>query len=159
MIPRLPVQVRLTGEVPEACYRSSLCAQGTPVGDADEQLNAQMLRRGGRGRVGSRAAGTGAPPLIIAAQFPICPLGPVGGMNLDRVVGRWELAAAARVSVGPSDKTRPNQTRPRPGPARRARAGGRAGGVARLGGGGGARVWPPGSPSQLVYVRVLRLTI
>ena len=38
-------------------------------------------------------------------EFPICPLGPVGGMNLDRVVGRWELAAAARVSVGPSDKT------------------------------------------------------
>jgi len=36
-------------------------------------------------------------------------------MNLDRVVGRWELAAAARVSVGSSDKTRPNQgPRPRP---------------------------------------------
>jgi len=97
----------------------------------------------------------GRPPLIIAAQFPICPLGPVGGMNLDRVVGRWELAAAARVSVGPSDKTRPNQDRPRPGPSRaRAGAGGQA---ARLG--GGARVWPPGSPSQLVYERVLRLTI
>ena len=45
----------------------------------------------------------GAP--LIAAQFPIYPLGPVGGMNLDRVVGRWELAAAARVSVGSSDKT------------------------------------------------------
>jgi len=48
----------------------------------------------------------GAPtPPLIAAQFPIYPLGPVGGMNLDRVVGRWELATAARVSVGPSDKT------------------------------------------------------
>ena len=63
LIPRLPVQVRLTGEVSEACYRSSLCAQGTPVGDADEQLNAQMLRRGGRGRVGSSPRRTGAPPL------------------------------------------------------------------------------------------------
>ena len=78
-------------------------------------------------------------------------------MNLDRVVGRWELAAAARVSVGPSDKTRPNQARPRPTATARRVA--RAGGAARLGGGGGARVWPPGSPSQLVYVRVLRLTI
>ena len=136
LIPRLPVQVRLTGEVPEACYRSSLCAQGTLVGDADEQLSAQMLRRGGRGRVRSVSCRTGAPPLI-AAPFPICPLGPVGEMNLDRVVGRWELAAAARVSVGPSDKTRPNQAGPRP------TAHGR----------------PPGSPSQLVYVRVLRLTI
>ena len=47
----------------------------------------------------------GRPPPLIAAQFPIYPLGPVGGMNLDRVVGRWELATAARVSVGPSDKT------------------------------------------------------
>jgi len=106
----------------------------------------------------------GRPPLIIAAQFPICPLGPVGGMNLDRVVGRWELAAAARVSVWPSDKTRPGQAtahgpRPaRPGPARRVASRARAGGAAWLGG-GGARVWPPGSPSQLVYVRVLRLTI
>ena len=79
----------------------------------------------------------GRPPPLIAAQFPIYPLGPVGGMNLDRVVGRWELAAVARVSVGPSDKTRPNQAGPRP------TAHGR----------------PPGSPSQLVYVRVLRLTI
>ena len=119
------MQVRLTGEVPEACYRSSLCAQGTPVGDADEQLSAQMLRRGGRGRVGSAHLEQGRPPLIIAAQFPICPLGPVGGMNLDRVVGRWELAAVARVLVGPSDKTRPGQARPWP-TARRARAGGAA---------------------------------
>ena len=68
-------------------------------------------------------------PLIIAAQFPICPLGPVGGMNLDRVVGRWELAAAARVSVGPSDKTRPNQARPRPD-ASHVRARGRLGSAA-----------------------------
>jgi len=122
------VQVRLTGEVPEACYRSSLCAQGTPVGDADEQLSAQMLRRGGRGRVGSRTPGTGAPSPHYSRAIPICPLGPVGGMNLDRVVGRWELVAAARVSVGPSDKTRPNHARPRPGPARRvaSRVGGRA---------------------------------
>ena len=76
----------------------------------------------------------GRPPLIIAAQFPICPLGPVGGMNLDRVVGRWELAAAARVLVGPSDKTRPSQAmahgpRPRPGTSR-ALAGGRLGSAA-----------------------------
>ena len=99
----------------------------------------------------------GRPPLIIAAQFPICPLGPVGGMNLDRVVGRWELAAAARVLVGPSDK-KPGQTKPGHGPARRIASRARAGGAARLGG-GGACVWPPGSPSQLVYVRVLRLTI
>ena len=97
----------------------------------------------------------GRPPLIIAAQFPICPLGPVGGMNLDRVVGRWELAAAARVSVGPSDKTRPGPG-PRPGASRRVARAARLG-SARLG--GGARVWPPGSPSQLVYERVLRLTI
>ena len=79
----------------------------------------------------------GRPPLIIAAQFPICPLGPVGGMNLDRVVGRWELAAAARVSVGPSDKTRPNQARPRPTATARRVA--RAGGAARLGSAAAAR--------------------
>lgn len=96
---------------------------------------------------GLSPAGQRRPPY--SRGVPICPLGPVGGMNLDRVVGRWELAAAARVSVGPSDKTRPSQATAR-------RAGGRA---ARLDGGGGARVWPPGSPSQLVYVRVLRLTI
>ena len=124
-----------------------------------------MLRIGGRGGVGSVPRRTGVPPLI-AAPFPICPLGPVGGMNLDRVVGRWELAAAARVSVGPSDKTRPNQARPRPtatatatATARPGASRARAGGAAWLGGSGGARVWPPDSPSQLVYVRVLRLTI
>ena len=104
-----------------------------------------MLRRGGRGRVRVCTRRTGAPPPYSRA-VPICPLGPVGGMNLDRVVGRWELAAVARVLVGPSDKTRPGQAT---ATAQRA----------RLGGGGGARVWPPDSPSQLVYVRVLRLTI
>ena len=43
-------------------------------------------------------------------------------MNLDRVVGRWELAAAARVLVGPSDKTRPGHG-PRPRRGRAARLG------------------------------------
>ena len=96
LLPKLPVRAGNSGR---RCRRT---AQRSNV--AERRSNVAE-RRGGRGRVGSRTAGTGAPPLIIAAQFPICPLGPVGGMNLDRVVGRWELAAAARVSVGPSDKT------------------------------------------------------
>jgi len=63
-------------------------------------------------------------------------------MNLDRVVGRWELAAAARVSIGPSDKTRPNQAMPRPTatatPTAQRVVHGRVGGAARLDGGGSA---------------------
>ena len=116
LIPRLPVQVRLTGEVPEACYRSSLCAQGTPAGDADEQLNAQKCCGEEESLVRTYPPPYRGAPLI-AAPFAFCPLGPVGGMYLDRVVGRWELAAAARVSVGPSDKTRQGKARPGPGQA------------------------------------------
>ena len=80
----------------------------------------------------------GRPPLIIAAQFPICPLGPVGGMNLDRVVGRWELAAAARVLVGPSNKTRPGHGHGH-GPARRGASRHAGGQAARLGSAAAAR--------------------
>jgi len=35
LIARLPVQVRLTDGVPEACCRSSLCAQRALAGDAE----------------------------------------------------------------------------------------------------------------------------
>jgi len=111
LLPKLPVRAGNSGR---RCRRT---AQRSDVAE----------RRKRKSRV-SHSRNRGA-PLIIAAQFPICPLGPVGGMNLDRVVGRWELAAAARVSVGSSDKTRPNQAhgpRPRPGASR-------AGGAARLG--------------------------
>ena len=139
LLPKLPVRAGNSGR---RCRRT---AQRSDVAE----------RRKRKSRVSHFR--TGAPPPLIAAQFPIYPLGPVGGMNLDRVVGRWELAAAARVSVGPSDQITPGHG-PRPRPVA-SRAGGRAGGAARLGGGGGTRVWPPGSPSQLVYVRVLRLTI
>ena len=99
LLPKLPVRAGNSGR---RCRRT---AQRSDVAE----------RRKRKSRV-SHSRNRGA-PLIIAAQFPICPLGPVGGMNLDRVVGRWELAAAARVSVGPSDKTRQGKARPGPGQA------------------------------------------
>ena len=46
-------------------------------------------------------------------QGGICPLGPVGGMNLDRVVGRWELAAVARPRPRPGARGRAARRRRR----------------------------------------------
>jgi len=87
--PAYPCRYAWRGEVPEACYRSSLCAQGTPVGDADEQLSAQMLRRGGRGRVGSRTSGTGAPSPHYSRAIPHLSVRPCRGNEPGQ--GGWAL--------------------------------------------------------------------